>query len=515
MKLLYDILSAQTACADRGIGRYSLDLGLAMQAELEKQGGKLRALAYDFMPGRILSLRRNFGYGNVDIIHFHKKDAWERLKAPWARTAACLVEDVYRNTDADAMYVSMPIESPPDLMGLPMDYQKTGKFTAGTFYDLVPLLFPEHYNCDEGYRKSLERTKTLDLLLAISENTRQDLIEHLGIAPERVVNIGSGVSHIFKEKEIQDREVILERYGVHRDFVMYTGGSDWRKNQDGLIRAWACLPETLRKEHQLVIVCAIDEGSKKKHLQLAQSLGLRPDGVRFTGFVSDDDLVALYNLAELFKFPSLYEGFGLPIVEAMRCGTPVIGSDNSSIKEIIQQPEALFNPQDEHDMARVLEHALRDADFRRNLKSWGKKRATDFTWERSAQTALEAVQEGLQRRGKVRGAAVCQSLASTETADTAEEKKKIAWVSPMPPAQSGIALYSEEILPYICKYFQVDVYTKMDQADRMVESPFDLYDWTELPAKADQYELIVYQMGNSDFHDYMLYLMECCPGLVY
>ena len=124
---------------------------------------------------------------------------------------------------------------------------------------------------------------------------------------------------------------------------MYTGGIDYRKNIDNLIRAYGELNKDVIKNTQLVIVCSIRDYDRDILLKIATESGIDKDRIIFTGFVSDDDLVKLYNLCDIFVFPSMYEGLGMPIIEAMKCGAPVIGANNSSIAEIIGLQEALFD----------------------------------------------------------------------------------------------------------------------------------------------------------------------------
>ena len=140
------------------------------------------------------------------------------------------------------------------------------------------------------------------------------------------------------------KEKIRRRYALSRPFVMYTGGIDHRKNIEGLIDAYALLPDEIRRAHQLAIVCAAQAeaiSAIKKH---ARKQGLREDELVLTGFVSDEDLVVLYNICSGFCFPSMHEGFGLPALEAMQCGAATIGSNTSSIPEVIGRADALFDP---------------------------------------------------------------------------------------------------------------------------------------------------------------------------
>ena len=148
---------------------------------------------------------------------------------------------------------------------------------------------------------------------------------------------------------------------------MYTAGIDHRKNIEGLIDGYALLPDEIRRNHHLAIVCAAQAEPISAIRQRARKQGLGEDELVLTGFVSDEDLVVLYNICSGFCFPSIHEGFGLPALEAMQCGAATIGSNTSSIPEVIGRADALFDPHDKIDIAGLLHQLLTDANFRTSL----------------------------------------------------------------------------------------------------------------------------------------------------
>ena len=143
---------------------------------------------------------------------------------------------------------------------------------------------------------------------------------------------------------------------------MYTAGIDHRKNIEGLIHGYALLPDEIRRNHHLAIVCAAQAESISAIKQHARKQG-GEDEFLLTGFVSDEDLLVLYNICSGFCFPSFHEGFGLPALEAMQCGAATIGSNASSIPEVIGRTDALFDPHDKIDIARLLHRLLTDANY--------------------------------------------------------------------------------------------------------------------------------------------------------
>src|SRR5262249_38906436 len=151
-----------------------------------------------------------------------------------------------------------------------------------------------------------------------SHHSRPEAVDAFGIPEERIAVVTPDVDPQFRHIAIgHDAErALCERHKLRKQFVMYTGGIDHRKNVDGLVSAFARLPSHIRTAYQLAIVCSASEAARMQISQLAAKAGLNDSDVIMTGFVNDDDLVGLYNLCELFVFPSLYEGFGLPVLEA-------------------------------------------------------------------------------------------------------------------------------------------------------------------------------------------------------
>jgi glycosyltransferase involved in cell wall biosynthesis len=224
-----------------------------------------------------------------------------------------------------------------------------------------------------------------DWLLADSENTRRDLIELLDIPSDKITVIYPGVKARFCP--IHDR-VTLEKtrikYGLPERFVLSLGTLQPRKNYARLIGAFA---ELDTPDVALVIVGG--RGWMYENLfALVNKLELQ-DRVVFAGFVDDEDLPALYNLAEIFCFPSQYEGFGIPPLEAMACGVPVIAADNSSLPEVIGDAGIMIDASDQAALADALNHLLRDQTRQQELAARGLSRARRFQWQDAAALLLD------------------------------------------------------------------------------------------------------------------------------
>jgi glycosyltransferase involved in cell wall biosynthesis len=177
----------------------------------------------------------------------------------------------------------------------------------------------------------------------------------------------------------------LGRYGVEPPYILYVGSLEKRKNLPRLLQAYARLRQDL-PGWKLVIVGARKWKSAPIFDTLSR-LGLEPY-VHFTGFVEEDDLPALYNGADLFCFPSLYEGFGLPVLEAMACGTPVVTSSTSSLPEVAGEAALLVDPYDVEAIAAAMRRVLSDPELAQDLRARGLARAAQFTWERTARETI-------------------------------------------------------------------------------------------------------------------------------
>lgn len=297
-----------------------------------------------------------------------------------------------------AFYVMSPFEMMPlSESVLPPFAMKAGIPLVTTMYDLIPLLRPKHYldkDRASRYLSRLEVIKQADMILAISDHTRQDCIDHLGLDPERVATIGAGVSGYFRPSQPgEDPWALIRRQlpSLCRPFVLSVLGAEERKNTERLIQAYASLPQHLRSELQLVIACQLNERYFRLWTEISERWGLAPGDLVFTDLIADPVLRALYQSCELFVFPSLYEGFGLPAAEAAACGAPVVTSSTSSLPEVLDHPPATFDPKNVGAMARMIERAVCDSRFSNELRLVARARAPIHSWEAVAQRTTEAL----------------------------------------------------------------------------------------------------------------------------
>jgi len=265
---------------------------------------------------------------------------------------------------AGAYHVLSPFELHQDLDAVWPGFARRMPLVV-TLYDLIPEVLADRYLADPGYRRRYrarqELVRAADAVLAISEATRRDGIERLGLEPGRVATVGCGIGPAFVPTASRDGAFEGARHGVpalQPGFLLGVGGEDGRKNLEGLLAAYARLPRELRDGHQLVIACQMTDGYRDHLARRAAAAGIA-SRVLLTGYVDDATLIALYQSTALFVFPSLYEGFGLPVAEAMACGAPVVASSTSALGEVA--PAAgQFDPADPAAIASAIERALAD-----------------------------------------------------------------------------------------------------------------------------------------------------------
>jgi glycosyltransferase involved in cell wall biosynthesis len=274
-----------------------------------------------------------------------------------------------------------------------------------TLHDLIPLLMREQYNADWGHWSTawiarLGLVGAAQQVLTNSQQTADDAIEHLRVPEERITVIGSGVSNRFSSlvaKRDQAEAVLRSAQPkVRRGFLLYVGGVDYRKNLEGAIRAYARLPSPMRDAHQFVIVCKLAYHRRLSLRAFALDLGIESRNLLLTGFVPDRELAALYRACELFIFPSLYEGAGLPILEAMSCGAPVAASGISAMPELLGHPAATFDPADPADIARCIREVLDSPALLDGLRRSSREQVAQHTWERVAQRTVEGYARALE-----------------------------------------------------------------------------------------------------------------------
>ncbi len=514
MRIVVDLQAAQsTGSRNRGIGRYSLSLALAM---VRNRGEHEILIALNGLFAETIEPIRAVFEGLLPQENIH---VWSTL-APvarldyaneWRRQSAELVREAFFGSlKPDMVHVSSLFEGLGDDAVTSIGVLSNTIPTAVTLYDLIPYIYRKPYlenpAVEKWYLEKIQHLQRADLWLAISESSRREGIEHLSFSENQSINISTDVDAHFQQQKIsvESEQLLRQKYGLHRPFLMYTGGIDHRKNIEGLIRAFSKLPSVLRTQYQLVIVCSVQPERMYLLEQLVAQQGLEKGDVVLTGFVPEDDLLVLYNLCSLFVFTSWLEGFGLPALEAMRCGAPVIGANTFCLSEVIGWGEAMFDPHSDEAMAAAMERALSDATFRAELVNNSKKQSAKFSWDNSAQRALAAMEQLHVERS-----------AKSTVKDIVARRPRLAYVSPLPPEKSGIADYGAELLPELARHYEIDVIVTQEEiSDPWIRANCSVRTVEWFVENSDKYERVLYHFGNSTFHQHMFDLLKKIPGVV-
>ncbi|MFN8595229.1 MAG: glycosyltransferase family 1 protein [Anaerolineae bacterium] len=263
---------------------------------------------------------------------------------------------------------------------------RPGVPTVLTAYDVIPLVYPQYYTVPQRliFRFAHARAlKTAHVTLAISEATKVDLVRQFGTRPDRIVVTPLAADPRFALQTTAAVQTVREKYHLPERYVLYVGSNKPHKNLARLIKAW------LTAEGGMGNVELVIAGSWDERYPEAKRLAEGHARVHFLGSIDDADLPALYASALAFAFVSEYEGFGLPPLEAMACGTPVLASNTSSLPEVIGDAGLLVDPHEIDAIAAALERIITDKNLRLDLKQRSLQRAAQFSWEQTARLTLD------------------------------------------------------------------------------------------------------------------------------
>ena len=262
-----------------------------------------------------------------------------------------------------------------------------------TVHDLSGVLHPEMHSAKHRlsqmmFPPSLSRARRI---IADSSATASELIGEYPDCENKIDVVHLGVSREMRPASEARKTELREEYALPEEFILFVGTLEPRKNLSGLIRAFARIAADIPQK----LVIAGGEGWKFSDIySLASELGIA-DSLVFTGYIEDDELSALYSLADVFCYPSLYEGFGLPVLEAMACGTPVVTSNISSMPEVAGDSALLMNPESPVEIAKGILRIIGDDSYRKDLIRRGFVRAEEFTWEETARKTREVYLKAL------------------------------------------------------------------------------------------------------------------------
>jgi glycosyltransferase involved in cell wall biosynthesis len=363
---------------ETGSGQYTQHLVehvVALAPDLELHvlvpdgGGKTRGGVHvSSLPGR--------GRGNLSKLWFEQ--------SLFPRACARLEADV----------AHVPYWAPPLLPRVP---------TLVTIHDLIPLVLREYRGGPlvRAYTALVSAAaENAALVLTDSDASRQDILAHLDLEPECVQAIPLAVEERFDPTPAPGDDAVRARYGMPARYALYLAAFDVRKNVHTVLEIYTWAGEAIGEQCPLVIAGRLPQQDTRfipDPRRQARELELEPDWVHFTGEVAEADKPALYRGATAFLFPSRYEGFGLPPLEALACGVPVVGSDTSSLPEVVGDAGVLLDPDDGAGMAGALIQIVLDEEFRARLSRRAVAQANRFSWERTARETLAAYRKVAER----------------------------------------------------------------------------------------------------------------------
>ncbi len=271
--------------------------------------------------------------------------------------------------------------------------KQMGWASVVTMHDLAFLAHPEAHSADSllYYANVFRTLRNAARVIAVSEFTRHEILNRISIAPERVTTIYEAVDPAYHPRSKTECDRVRTRLEVPDSYFLIVGTIEARKNLERLLAAYALLPRTDRP-------CLVFAGGRGYHydrvLEAVQAHRLE-DQVRFLGFVNDDDLPMLYTGAQCLLYPSRYEGFGLPILEAMACGCPVLTSNHGSMAEVAGNAAILVDPNSTEAIADGIETLMRDSVLRERMVAEGHSRVKEFSWRSTAEQTLAVYREAL------------------------------------------------------------------------------------------------------------------------
>jgi len=299
---------------------------------------------------------------------------------------------------------SLPVELLPlrlDLLHSP-DFIPPFRFrglSVITVHDLAFLIYPQILTRESAryYGQIDTAVERADHIIAVSECTKRDLMSLLGVPENKITVVYEAADSIFRPIDREEaRRRVKELFGLEGDFILFVSTLEPRKNVPTLLKAFRIIKERCGERLKLVLVggrgwlsCKIFEMVDELKLQ---------DDVVFLGFVPRDKLLYLYNAASLLAHPAIYEGFGLPILEAMASGLPVVASNAASIPEVIGKAALLVDPEDEEALAAAIRQVLKEPELAERLSQKGLKRAASFSWKKAAQETMEVYRKVLGER---------------------------------------------------------------------------------------------------------------------
>ncbi|QEF95972.1 glycosyltransferase (plasmid) [Formicincola oecophyllae] len=442
----------------------------------------------------------------------HEENGWR------TRAAELIREQFIAELSPDIVHLGSLFEGYVDDAVTSIGLFDTNFLTAVTLHDLIPIVDPKRYLSELRPRRHWLRRaqflKRADLLLSVSEYSKREAIQWLGISPEKIAVMMAGATENFvpASSHTIEHEILRRKFNLRKKFILHVGAVDPRKNVDFIFKALSTLSSDEQNVYQVVFVGRLFDEEVSRLRLAAARLGIDTTRLVFCQFVSEDDLVTLYQMCTAVVFPSTHEGFGLPALEGMAAGAPTFVANATSLPEVVGSAEQTFDPYDPKDLGKKLSRLLRDPEYYRSLKTNGLARASELTWERSADVALDS----FEKLSEERSLPLRAVHKITGPMLSIRQKPKLAFVSPLPGINSGIATYSGKLLRELACHYEIECVPLPGQiiTDEWILANFVIRDTGFFKRNSDDYEEIIYSVGNNEHCFYVIDLLKKIRGAV-
>lgn len=383
-----DVRPLETSTKNRGIGRYTANI---LSSMVKQKDSNLEFILYKTFTGKIseeLLSHKQVSFSKIPTIFRPRRKIrrFDPIVAPfWTHALKNSYPDLLHLTSFfEVYYLSVP------------DNIKT----VVTLHDLIPILFPaycfENQLAKDWYLSRLEQLKKCSKIITISRSAKEDILKVLKIPTERVTVVYGGIDERFCFlKKDQAKELLAKKHHIHRNYLLSVGAFSYHKNIPAIFKSFKEYIKNYKNESlDLVVVCKLLSSEEEVWRKELKKLGIE-GRVHLTNFVPDEEMSAFYSAAEALLFPSLYEGFGLPILEAMACKAPVITSCVSSMPEVGGSSAYYVDPKKIKDIVLGINEVLTNKKLRQEMVTCGLKQVKKFTWEKRAKEMLRIYQSVL------------------------------------------------------------------------------------------------------------------------
>ncbi|WP_138755239.1 glycosyltransferase [Paenibacillus sinopodophylli] len=486
MRMLIDVQTLYTDEKNRGIGVYTYNW--------------LKSLIQHDDSIRFFLMRKKNNVWQFTFIskHIHfdsrldQDQYWEEAN----------IEQFVINNNIDIVHFTSPLMFDIEVPILKINNVKTSYL----MYDLIPIVMKKQYydrwpsQIQKEYDRKLKVLQTADVILTISEASKRDIVMILKVDPNKIkVIYASTDEELYTEARTGNELKILdEELSLKKPFIYSLTGYDPRKNNKGLIQAFS---EVIKSDDnvKLVISGIKNQNEKEELYNFASEHGIIEDRITFLGFVSRECLLSLYKECNVFIFPSLYEGFGLPVLEAMRVGAPVISTKSSSIVEVAEEAAILVDPDDHKELAKSITLMLSDVEISSRYSQLGIVQSKKFVWNKITSMSLNLFKE----------------VTAFALSSTSSNKPRLAFFSPLNPQASGISDYSEELVAYLDKFFEIIIFiNEIAPSNDYIKNKFEIRDVNSVDNGLDSIQNRFYHIGNNEIHDWIYNALKLYPGVV-